>query len=206
MADETKNSPLGSCKGNSFDRRLLLLSRAVCYARDDTSTGSSYLACQFNWQKGAGLTSLEPPPASTFVCFSCMSVFSEAARGLIPSRNCGASSVRQFHKKLQSTYSSLKATIEPLPAAGFVPLPPASAIPWWLSCTTENWMPTGFPTHRQQRTTAPTLLFQFSRQMTQNVQSLQDTRKTKPKKVVSFSPHSFLMLSFQQHSHLYVQR
>lgn len=48
MADETKNSPLGSYKGNSFDRRLLLLSRVVCYATDDTNTGFSYLHCQFN--------------------------------------------------------------------------------------------------------------------------------------------------------------
>lgn len=48
MAEETKNSPLGSYKGNSFDRRLLLLSRVVCYATDDTNTGSSYLRCQFN--------------------------------------------------------------------------------------------------------------------------------------------------------------
>lgn len=48
MADETKNRPFGSCKGNSFDRGLFLSSRVVCCVTDDTGTSSPYLCCQFN--------------------------------------------------------------------------------------------------------------------------------------------------------------
>lgn len=197
MADETKNNPLGSCKGNSFDRRLLLLSRVVCYARDDTNTSSSYLGCQFNWQKGTGVNITGATASLNIWLFSCMCMFQEAAQGLILARNRAASAVKQFHKNLKSTHLLLKATIKPLPTAGSVPLPSTSAFlrrgSRWLSHTTENLMLTNSSMYRQRGTTSPLLCFsnsQGSRPKTYSAWAfwIQESAKLKWTKLFHFPP------------------